>query len=301
MDFYTNYPRDFCGYGGQPPHPQWPNDARVAISIVLNIEAGAELSLADGDERNEFIYEIQEPIEHVPNYALMSHFDYGPRVGYWRIMRVLEQYGVPSTISSAGRSIERMPWLAQDAVARGHEVSAHGYRWENHSPMAESEERALINKIVHVIENACGERPLGWHTKGAPSPNTRRLLAESGFLYDSDVYDDDLPRIQTIGERKIVLVPYAFDTNDMRYQAMPGGLFTDGSGFARCCIEAFDQLWAEGAEQPAMMSLGIHPRYIGRPSRIGGLIQFLEHVNAKGGAWFARRRDIAEHWMTRFG
>lgn len=295
------YPRDLKGYGDQPPNPNWPGGARVAVSIVLNAEAGAELSLADGDERNEAVYEILEPIDNVPNYCLSSHFDYGPRVGYWRIMRVLDRFGVKSTVSSAGRTIEKAPWLAQDIVARGHEISAHSYRWENHSQMDEAHERRIIQKTIDVIEAACGERPLGWHTKGAPSPITRRLLAEMGFLYDSDAYDDDLPRIQELCGQLHVIVPYAFDTNDMRYQAGPAGKFLSADDFARVCIDAFDTLWEEGAERPAMMSIGLHPRYIGRPSRIGGLIKFLEHATAKGDVWFARRLDIARHWQAQFG
>lgn len=291
-----SYPRDFKGYAGDPPNPNWPDNARVAISVVINVEAGAELSLADGDERNEAVYEIVEPVEGVPNYCLNSHFDYGPRVGYWRIMHLLNFYNIPCTLSAAGRAIERSPWIAQDAVSRGHEVAAHGYRWESHAGMSEEQERAVIAKTVSVIKNACGERPLGWHTKGAPSPNTRRLLMENGFLYDSDAYDDDLPYKVTVGGKTHTVVPYAFDTNDMRYMA--GGNFVTGDDFATYCIDAFNTLWLEGEMQPAMMSIGLHPRLIGRPGRIGGLAKFLEHATTKGKVWFAKRIDIAKHCAT---
>lgn len=289
--------RDFRGYGGTPPDPKWPGDARVAVSLVVNVEAGSELSVADGDERNESIYEIVEPVEEVPNYCLASHFDYGPRVGYWRIMRMLERFEALCTVSAAGRAIERSPWLAQDVVERGHEISCHSYRWERHAEMSEPHEREIIAKTVDCIQKAAGVRPVGWHTKGAPSPNTRRLLVEEGgFLYDSDAYNDDLPYAVEIGGHNHIVVPYAFDTNDMRFMA--GGTFVRAEDFAVYCIDAFDMLWQEANQCGAMMSVGLHPRLIGRPGRIAGLERFLEHVRSKGSAWIARRMDIACHWRS---
>jgi len=291
-----SYARDFVGYGENPPHPNWPDSARVAVSIVLNVEAGAELSVADGDEENESIYEIIEQVEGVPNRALASHFEYGPRVGYWRIIKILERFGMPCTVSSAGRAIERSPWLASDAVSRGHEVSAHGYRWEGHSAMAEESEREVIARTVRAIERACGIRPAGWHTKGATSPNTRRLLVEEGFLYDSDAYNDDLPYPVEVSGKTHIIVPYAFDTNDMRF--MPGGTFVTAGDFSRYCIDAFDALWEQGEHAPAMMSIGVHPRLLGRPGRIAGLELLLQHIQKKGRVWVARRDAIANHWLN---
>lgn len=296
----TPYPRDFFGYGDNPPDPQWPGQARVAVSIVLNVEEGAELSLADGDERNETIYEIIEPVEGTPNHCLASHFDYGTRAGYWRVMRTVERFGAVCTVSASGRAVERSPWLARDVVDRGHEIAAHSYRWEGHAGMTGDHEREVIAKTVKAIKEAAGVRPVGWHTKGAPSPITRRLLVEEGgFLYDSDAYDDDLPHIVEVAGQSHVIVPYAFDTNDMRY--MPIGNFITAEHFARYCIDAYDALWQEGETRPAMMSVGVHPRLLGRPGRISGLIRFLEHVTAKGGCWFARRMDIARHWRSVMG
>jgi peptidoglycan/xylan/chitin deacetylase (PgdA/CDA1 family) len=294
------YPRDFQGYGDQPPDPNWPGNARVAVSIVINVEAGSELSVADGDERNESVYEIIEPVEGVPNHCLASHFDYGPRVGYWRIMRTLERFDAPCTVSAAGRAIERSPWLAADVVSRGHEIACHSYRWERHAEMEEAHERTIIDKAVYWIREAAGVRPVGWHTKGAPSPNTRRLLVEEGgFLYDSDAYDDDLPHVVEVAGRNHVIVPYAFDTNDMRFMA--GGTFVHAKDFARYCIDAFDALWREGERNPTMMSVGLHPRLIGRPGRIAGLEAFLEHLQTKDRVWLARRMDIAHHWRALMG
>lgn len=298
-DMYSNT-RDFRGYGGDPPDPKWPDRARVAVSLVMNLEAGSELSLADGDERNETVYEIIEPVEGAPNYCLSSHFDYGPRVGYWRIMRMLERFEAPCTVSAAGRAIERSPWLAKYSVERGHEISCHSYRWERHAEMQEHHEMEIIAKAVDRIQNASGVRPVGWHTKGAQSPNTRRLLVEEGgFLYDSDAYNDDLPYVVDVDGCDHIVVPYAFDTNDMRF--MSGGNFVQAEDFALYCIEAFDALWREADHYPAMMSVGVHPRLIGRPGRIAGLERLLEHIRGKGDVWFARRMDIAEHWRSLMG
>jgi allantoinase len=298
MSYPPEYTRDFQGYGACPPNPEWPNQARVAISLVLNIEAGAELNLADGDERNNSVYEINELVEEAPDFCMSSHFDFGPRAGYWRIARLLERYKIPASASCCGRSLERAPWLGRDMVERGWEVSCHSYRWERHSEMSLEKERLMIGKAVESIEKACGERPVGWHTRGAPSVNTRRLLAdEFDFLYDSDAYDDDLPYMREVAGKPFVVMPYAFDTNDMGF--MPGGKFSLAHDFAECCINAFDVFFDEGEKNPKMMSIGLHPRLIGRASRIVGLQRFLEHVRNRGGAWFARRNDIAQHWKDK--
>ena len=300
MNQSTEDRRDFFGYGGQPPHARWPGDARVAVSLVVNVEEGAELSIADGDERNEKIYDVIDEVVGAPDPCLESHFGYGTRAGYWRIMRVLEGFGVPVTVNACARSLERSPWLAKDILARNYEISCHGYRWERLAGMPEADERRLIAKSVAAIQHVSGVRPIGWHTRSASSANTRRLLVEEGgFLYDSDAYDDDLPYIVDVDGHDHVVLPYAFDTNDMRFQG--GGLFVHAEDFARYCIDAYDALWREGDRRPAMMSVGLHLRLIGRPGRIAGLERFLDHVQETGGAWFARRRDIAHHWRARMG
>ena len=290
--------RDLLGYGRHPPDPQWPGGARLALSFVVNVEEGAELSIASGDERNETIPESGQLIEGAPDPCMESHFAYGSRVALWRILDMLDAYGVKATFSCCGRAVAATPVLAAEPAARGHEVSAHGWRWEMHAGMAEATERAVIAKTVATLAEHAGARPLGWHTKSAPSVNTRRLLLEEGgFLYDSDAYDDDLPRIHRGGARPHVILPYAFDTNDMRFR--PGAGFVQAEDFSRYCIAAFDRLMAEGGR---MMSVGLHLRTIGRPGRIAGLAQLLDHVARAGQAvWVARRMDIARHWLARCG
>ena len=294
-------PRDFLGYGAHPPDPRWPGGARVAVSCVVNVEEGAELSLSAGDPRNEKTYEVTDEVVGVADACMETHFEYGTRAGYWRIMSALERFGVPATLSACGRALEISPWLAQDAVRRGHEVAAHGYRWEPHAHMAEADERDVIARAVRAIAAAAGTRPVGWHTRSTPSPNTRRLLVEAGgFLYDSDAYSDDLPFFVDVAGVRHLVIPYSFDTNDMHFH-QGAQRFVTASDFTEYVTDAFDALWGEGASAPKMMSIGLHLRMIGRPGRIGGLERALRHMQERGHVWFARRDDIARHWIALFG
>jgi peptidoglycan/xylan/chitin deacetylase (PgdA/CDA1 family) len=289
--------RDLVGYAGHPPQAEWPNGARVALSFVVNFEEGAEFSVAEGDPANEGVYEVDHRISE-PDPCIESHFDYGTRAGWWRVMEMLDAYGVKATVSACGRAVERTPQLVRDAIARGHEVAAHGWRWESHAGMKEGEERDAIRRTVAAIERATGTRPVGWHTRSAASPNTRRLLVEEGgFLYDSDAYNDDLPYFLAVSGKQHLVLPYAFDTNDMHFQHTQR---FRGADFADYVIAAYDQLLREGATAPKMMSVGLHLRMIGRPGRIGALEAILKHVTQDKAGWIAPRVDIARHWLARF-
>jgi len=289
--------RDFRGYGGRSPDPQWPERARVAVSVVVNVEEGAELSLSSGDDRNEGVYEVADEITGVPDACMETHFEYGTRAGYWRIMDVLERFGVAATLSACGRALEVSPWLAADGMRRGHEVAAHGYRWERHAHMTEGEERAVIARAVGAITAAAGRRPVGWHTRSAPSPATRHLLVEQGFLYDSDAYSDDLPFFVDVGGRAHLVIPYSFDSNDSRLQR--GGDFSTGEEFFTYCRDAFDWLYRMGATgRPRMMTIGLHGRIIGRPGRLGALARMLEHIRRHEAVWLCNRVAIAQHWIA---
>lgn len=288
--------RDFKGYFGAEPSPCWPDDARLAISFVVNVEEGAEFSIGDGDPRNEFTYEIREEVEGVPDLCMETHFAYGVRQGYRRIADAFDRFGAKATFSTCGRVAARSPWLLQDIVARGHEVSCHGWLWERHANMDRATEAEIIDRTYAAIKAACGTAPVGWHTRSSASVNTRDLLIERGdFLYDSDVYDDDIPRLQ--GDH--VILPYAFDTNDMRFS--PGGGFVQAQDFSEYVIGAFDRLYAEGAHAARMMSIGLHLRLIGRPGRIKALEDVLAHIAAHKGVWIAPRREIAAHWAKVHG
>jgi peptidoglycan/xylan/chitin deacetylase (PgdA/CDA1 family) len=289
--------RDLAGYRGTPPDPRWPGGARVAVSLVVNFEEGSEFSVSEGDPANEAIYEVVHRLDG-PDPCIDSHFEYGTRAAWWRIMDLFDRHGVKVTVSACGRAVERSPDLARDAVTRGHEVSAHGWRWESHAGMDEANERQVIARTVATIERATGQRPLGWHTRSASSAHTRRLLVEEGgFLYDSDAYNDDLPYEVRVAGRRHLVLPYAFDTNDMQF--FNASRFR-GSDFADYVIDAFDWLAREGEAAPKMMSVGLHLRMIGRPGRIGALDRILRHVTRSGFAWIAPRAAIAQHWLATF-
>jgi allantoinase len=289
--------RDFRGYGGHPPNVRWPGGARVAVSFVVNLEEGAELSVSDGDERNEGAYEALEEVEGYPDLCQDSHFEYGTRAGWRRVAAALAEARAPATISACGRAVERSPWLAREAVDLGHEVACHGWRWERHAGLSEDAERQAIARTVLAIRKATGVAPVGWHTRSAPSVNTRRLLLEhGGFLYDSDAYCDDLPFFVPVGRERRLVLPYAFDTNDMNF--FGAHRFVTDKDFASYVIAAFDRLWREGASEPRMLSIGLHLRMIGRPGRIGGLETILRYIQERGGAWIARRDSIARHWLA---
>jgi peptidoglycan/xylan/chitin deacetylase (PgdA/CDA1 family) len=290
--------RDFVGYGRDKPQARWPGDARIAVSFVVNFEEGAEFAISEGDPQNETIYEVEHRLDGLPDLCLDSHFEYGARAGWWRVMDAFDAHGVMATVSACGRAVERTPERARDAAARGHEVSAHGWRWQSHAGMCEAEERNCISRAVATIALATGKRPVGWHTRSAASPNTRRLLMEEGgFLYDSDAYNDDLPYIVAGPDRPHVVLPYAFDTNDMQF--LNTNRFARAADFAGYVLDAFDRLHREGSHAPKMMSVGLHLRIIGRPGRIGALDQILSSMQAREGVWIVRREEIARQWLKR--
>lgn len=292
--------RDFVGYGSKPPAAHWPGGARVAVSFVVNVEEGAEFSITDGDARNEAIYEVIHPLVGKPDPCIDSHFEYGTRVGYWRIVEVLRELEVKATFSTCGLVAARLPSLVADAARRGHEVSAHGWRWESHVDLEEADERVRIEKTVTAIKAATDRAPVGWHTRSATSVNTRRLLVDhGGFLYDSDAYNDDLPYFVKPQGKPHLVLPYSFDTNDMHFHHTQR--FVRAHDFSGYVCDTFDWLWREGGNSPKMMSVGLHLRMLGRPGRIAALEEIIMHMRQKGHVWFATREEIARHWWATFG
>jgi peptidoglycan/xylan/chitin deacetylase (PgdA/CDA1 family) len=286
--------RDFHGYGARPPQVRWPGGAALAVSFVVNFEEGGEFSMSDGDGHNEAVYEVIDRQERI-DPCIDSHFEYGTRVGWWRLADLFAQHGMPFTLSSCGAAVQRLPWLARDAVARGHEVSGHGWRWQTAAGLSEAEERQVIERTVQAILEATGRRPLGWHTRSVSTPHTRRLLVENGFLYDSDAYNDDTPYLVPVEGRRHLVLPYAFDTNDMQFQHTQR--FATGREFADYVCDAADWLAREGATRARMLSVGLHLRMIARPGRMGGLERILQHLQQRGDVWVATREQIARHWL----
>jgi allantoinase len=297
------YPRDLVGYGRNPPDARWPGGARIAVQFVLNYEEGGENSVLHGDKGSEqFLSEIigaaAYPARHL---SMESIYEYGSRVGVWRILREFERRGLPLTVFGVSMALERHPEVTQAFVELGHEIACHGWRWIHYQDMDEATERQHLQTGMAIIERLTGQRPLGWYT-GRDSPNTRRLVAEhGGFLYDSDYYGDDLPFWTEVkkGDGTTVdhlVVPYTLDTNDMRF-ATPQG-FNTADHFFHYLRDTFDVLYAEGAETPRMMSVGMHCRLLGRPGRIAALQRFLDHLERHERVWVCRRVDIARHWRA---
>jgi putative urate catabolism protein len=295
-----SYPRDLKGYGRTPPQADWPNGARLALSLVLNYEEGAEYSVLHGDPHSESILSdlgVTSPVIGARNLNIEQLYGYGSRVGVWRLLDLFGERRIPLTIYAVGMALERNPDVAAAIVEAGHEVASHGWRWIDYQDMPEAEEREHISRAVATIERLTGQRPLGWYT-GRPSPNTRKLVvAEGGFLYDSDAYDDDLPYWVRVDGKGHLVIPYSFDNNDSRFTRSQG--FDLADEFFTYLRDGFDWLYAEGAKTPRMMSVGLHCRLIGKPGRIGGLASFLDHVQKHDDVWLCRRVDIARHWHTR--
>jgi allantoinase len=293
------YPRDLVGYGSRPPTVRWPNDARVAVSIVLNYEEGGENCVLHGDAHSEAVLTDvgAEPLPDARNLNVESTFEYGSRVGFWEIMRILRERRVDATVFAVGMALERNPEAAAHMADSGFEVACHGQRWIDYQSVAEAVERADMLRNIEVITRLIGKRPLGWYT-GRPGPNTRRLVVEAGgFLYDSDAYNDDLPYWTRVGGHPHLIVPYAFDTNDSRLQR--GGDIATGDDFFAYCRDAFDWLYRLGSEgRPRMMSIGLHARIIGRPGRIGALARLLDHMQRHEGVWLCDRKSVARHWIS---
>jgi peptidoglycan/xylan/chitin deacetylase (PgdA/CDA1 family) len=275
---------------------RWPGGKRLALSIVVNVEEGSEQSLRDGDKGPEPVDELGVSVKlPIRNYGNESNYRYGIVEGFPRIARLLDEYGVTATFTAAALALERAPDIADYIRARGHEPCCHGWRWVHQFKMDESAEREFIRKGVDSIRASCGVRPLGWLSRYLHTDNTRRLLAEEGFLYHMDDYSADAPFWDIVAGRPMVIVPYALDSNDMKFWTSPS-LTPDA--WLQYAIDTFDVLYAEGAEQPRMMSLGLHLRIIGRPGRIHALEQFLQYATSKSDVWVTSRQKIAEHFVA---
>ena len=293
----NQYPRDLKGYANSPPQAGWPDGNRMAMQLVLNFEEGGESCILHGDSASEsLLSEIvnAQPREGVRHMNMESFYEYGSRVGVWRLADLFERYAVPVTVQAVGMAVERNPEPLIALHAAGHEICSHGYRWIDYQYVDESTEREHMQKAIHAIVDATGERPLGWYT-GKTSPNTRRLVVEEGgFLYDSDAYNDDLPYWNHDYGHSHLVIPYTLDANDMRFASSQG--FNCGEQFYQYLKDSFDVLYAESAKTPRMMSVGLHCRLVGRPGRIAALERFIKYVKEHEQVWWCRRVDVARHW-----
>ena len=292
----TSYPRDLIGYGKDPPHAQWPGGARIAVQLVLNYEEGAENCVLHSDAGAEtFLSDMANPAPVVGgrHMSMEQIYEYGSRAGVWRLLRLFERYKVSVTVFGVAMAMERNPAVVEAMLEVGHEIASHGWRWINYQDVPAQVEREHMARAIDIHRRLTGERPLGWYA-GRTSPNTRRLVADDGgFLYDADDYSDDLPFWTMLARRPHLVVPYTLEANDMRFAG--AGLNT-GEQFFSYLKDAFDVLYAEGAERPKMLSVGLHGRIVGRPGRMAGLERFIRYALEHEDVWFARRIDIARHW-----
>lgn len=289
--------RDFVGYAGSPPAVEWPGGARLALSVVVNYEEGSEQSIAFGDPADEPQGEWGNFAlgTGVRNYTVESFTEYGSRAGVWRVLDVLERHDVKATFFACALALERNPPVARAIVERGHEVCSHGYRWEDHFGMSREEDLARIRQAVESFERTTGVRPVGWYARNGLTDQTRELLVQEGFLYDSNAYNEDVPYFIEVSGRRHLVLPYSADTNDTKYWRPPG--FVTPHMFTAYLNDTLDCLLEEAERVPKMMSVGLHVRISGRPARSLALDRFLDYARSRPGVWFARRDEIARCWL----
>jgi peptidoglycan/xylan/chitin deacetylase (PgdA/CDA1 family) len=278
---------------------RWPNEAKLALSLVVNVEEGAEQNLADGDRGPEPVDELGVMLKKpVRNYGNETNYAYGINEGAPRVLNLLQKYGMAATFTAAAVALERAPQVAQRIAADGHEVCAHGHRWAFQLGMDEARERQFIRDATVSIERSIGRRPVGWLSRYLHTGETRRLLVEEGYEYHMDDFSRDEPFMDRSHARPIVVLPYALDTNDMKMWNAPALMPRDWLQYLK---DSFDCLYAESAARPRMMSVGVHLRIIGRPGRIGAFEEFLRYAASVRGVWIARRSDIAAHYRSAIG
>jgi allantoinase len=303
------YPRDLAGYGRNPPHAQWPGQARIAVQFVLNYEEGGENSVLHGDAASEqFLSEMFNPAAFPARHISMEGiYEYGARAGVWRVLREFERRKLPLTVFGVSTALQRSPEVTAAFKELGHEIACHGLKWISYQNVDEATEREHMRLAMEIIEKLTGERAQGWYT-GRDSPHTRRLAADyGGFAYDSDYYGDDLPfwmKVRKTDGHDVqqLIVPYTLDCNDMRF-ALPQG-YSHADPFFNYMKDTFDALYAEGdpggLNAPKMMSVGMHCRLLGRPGRITALQRFLDHIEKHDRVWVCQRLEIARHWRQTF-
>ena len=292
--------RDLVGYGEKGKKISWPNNAKLALQIVLNYEEGGENSVLNGDKYSEtFLSEIigAKAIKgrHI---SMESIYEYGSRSGFWRLDKLFKEKKIPITIFGVGLALKQNPEVCHAIKNGDYEIAAHGYRWIDYQDVKKSVEKKHMQQAIKTIKDIFGSRPLGWYT-GRCSPNTRDLVFDDGgFLYDSDSYSDDLPYWENRGKKKQLIIPYTLDNNDMRFATNQG--FNTGDHFYNYLKDSFDALYEEGKTNPKMMSVGLHCRLIGRPGRIQSLKKFLDYVLKFEDIWICKRIDIAKHWIKNY-
>lgn len=306
MSLTKDYPRDLIGYGRRRPEVWWPDQSKVAVQFVINYEEGGENCLLHGDGQSEaFLSDITtaQPLIGQRNMNMESMYEYGSRAGFWRLYELFTSRGLPVTIFGVASAMQRNPDAVNAMLDANWEIASHGLRWIDYQNVSIEDERAHVEQAIAIQKAMTGQGPQGWYT-GRTSPNTRAIVLEQeGILYDSDSYADDLPYWQPRAlmpnrTKPHLVIPYTLDANDMRFSTPSG--FTHGGPFFEYLRDTFDVLYEEGKTAPKMMTVGLHPRLIGRPGRLAGLKRFLDHIQSHDKVWVCRRIDIAQHWYSEF-
>ena len=292
-------PRDLIGYADTPPQVRWPGNARVAVNFVINYEEGGERSLAYGDLTAE--NRLADVVAPVPlagarDLTMESAYEYGSRVGLWRILRLFRERGVPFTVYAVGLALKNNPRAAEAFLAAGCDFVDHGWRWFDYAKVDEATEREHMEMSLDLFRRLTGEHPAGWYI-GTPSAATRPMrIEEGGFLYDSDAYNDDMPYWTYDWGRPHLIVPHTLDTNDTRFARGLG--WNQAQDFTAFAIDEFEALRAEGATHPRMMTIAVHLRLAGKPARAAHFARLLDHIIARPDVWVCRRVELARHWIA---
>ena len=285
--------RDLVGYGNKKFHFSWPGGRRLALSIVVNLEEGSEHS-ASTDGIVEPIGEFLPVDSKLRDVGNESAYEYGLRVGIWRILETLRKHEAKATFFATAMALKANKPATDAIVKAGHEICDHGLTWTEHYRYSYDEEKDAIARSVAIIEELTGKKPVGFYAR-EPSVNTLKIVKELGnFIYDSDAYNDDLPYRTAPGE--ILILPYTPDVNDFHFQS-PMNRFSNSSDFFVYLKDSFDVLREESKAKPKMMSVGLHARVTGRPGRIVALRRFLEYARGFEDVWIATREDIARNWI----
>ncbi|KAB5558606.1 hypothetical protein GE09DRAFT_1173355 [Coniochaeta sp. 2T2.1] len=308
------FDRDFKGYGEAGLKLQWPNNAKIAVSFVINYEEGGERSVLQGDgvsETNLRENPGSAPRVNERNYNTESEYEYGSRAGWWRLFRLFQRHGMKFTLYAVAQAVEENPDVARRCVEEGHDVASHAYRWLDYHDFSVEKEKDFVRKAITSLKSLTGYAPKGWYY-GRPSPQSRvvvpQVYKEMGetLHWLSDTYADDVPYWTDLPAEKtdpdakgLLMLPYSYDCNDFKFHVTTG--FSDPDGFLTHVKNAFDVLYEEGEEgMPKMMTVGLHCRIIGRPGRFKALQEFVEYISKKEGVWVATRTEIAEAFREQY-